>query len=309
MTKPLCANSRLLLAILKAPETPPAIYHRSQTPVAWVRTITSLPYRSRNPPPVSFGDDADAVLAEYASKDGSASKAISEKRRRTSDRISKHNTASSSQEATALIELDGYEISNFIDRSSRPLHQQSRVASRLVPKDNAEPVIISTQHEDGKRKRENAANPTVGKYQIKADGAVRDGTFRKKRDPWMTQKTALKDKFPDGWSPRKKLSPDAMEGIRGLHQQDPNKYTTSVLAEQFKTSPEAIRRILKSKWMTKQAPEKMDERRERWARRHDRIWDRQAELGLRPQRRKDAGVEDPDKFEQDMERKRILREM
>ncbi|PYH78009.1 hypothetical protein BO82DRAFT_249753, partial [Aspergillus uvarum CBS 121591] len=58
----------------------------------------------------------------------------------------------------------------------------------------------------------------------------------------------LKEKFKEGWNPPKKLSPDAIEGIRHLHQVAPEQFTTPVLAEQFKVSPEAIRRILKSKW-------------------------------------------------------------
>ena len=111
------------------------------------------------------------------------------------------------------------------------------------------------------------------------------------------QKDALKEKFGEqGWSPRKKLSPDTMEGIRALHEQFPQKYTTSVLAEQFKISPEAIRRILKSKWRA--TPEKMEERRARWAKRHDRIWDAQAEMGLRPQRKKDRKPEGPEKLDE-----------
>ncbi|KAH7061211.1 hypothetical protein B0J12DRAFT_553139, partial [Macrophomina phaseolina] len=70
---------------------------------------------------------------------------------------------------------------------------------------------------------------------------------------WMVQKEALKEKFgKEGWQPRKKLSPDAMDGIRQLHASDPDTYTTPVLANEFKVSPEAIRRILKSKWRPKE---------------------------------------------------------
>lgn len=113
---------------------------------------------------------------------------------------------------------------------------------------------------------------------------------------WQVQKEALKKKFGDqGWSPRKKLSPDTMEGIRVLHEQYPDKYTTPVLAQQFEVSPEAIRRILKSKW--RPSPEKMEERRQRWAKRHDRIWDAQAEIGLRPKRKKGRLPEGPEKLD------------
>jgi hypothetical protein len=112
------------------------------------------------------------------------------------------------------------------------------------------------------------------------------------REHWQTQKAALKEKFGEqGWNPRKKLSPDTIEGIRALHEQFPDKYTTPVLAEQFKVSPEAIRRMLKSKWRA--SPQKMEERRVRWAKRHDRIWDAQAEMGLRPARKKDRKPQGP----------------
>lgn len=102
---------------------------------------------------------------------------------------------------------------------------------------------------------------------------------------WATQKHALSDKFgSEGWNPRRKLSPDAMLGIRNMHQTDPLTYTTPVLAKQFKVSAEAIRRILKSKWLVNSGADKMQERRERWAKRHDQIWDQQSALGLRPGR-------------------------
>lgn len=119
-----------------------------------------------------------------------------------------------------------------------------------------------------------------------------------KKEPWQAQKQALEKKFgSEGWNPRKKLSPDTIDGIRALHEQFPNKYSTPVLAEKFKVSPEAIRRILKSKW--RPDPEKQAERRERWARRHDRIWDQQAAIGLRPARTKDRVPKEPGDLEED----------
>ncbi|RHZ64462.1 mitochondrial ribosome assembly protein RRG9 [Aspergillus thermomutatus] len=107
---------------------------------------------------------------------------------------------------------------------------------------------------------------------------------KKKKELWQIQKEALKKKFKEGWNPPKKLSPDALEGIRHLHAVAPERFTTPVLAEQFQVSPEAIRRILKSKW--RPSPEEMEKRRERWDRRHDRIWSQMAELGLRPPKRR-----------------------
>ncbi|KAK5196382.1 Required for respiratory growth protein 9 mitochondrial [Exophiala xenobiotica] len=128
---------------------------------------------------------------------------------------------------------------------------------------------------------------------------------KQRSEPWQTQKDALQKKFGDaGWNPRKKLSPDTMEGIRALHAEDPERYSTPQLAEHFKVSPEAVRRILKSKW---RATEKeMEKRRERWAKRHDRIWDQQSELGLRPKRKTDKAEEEPDEFEENLKAKEML---
>jgi hypothetical protein len=100
------------------------------------------------------------------------------------------------------------------------------------------------------------------------------------REPWQVQKAALKEKFPDGWNPRKRLSPDALVGIRAIHSQFPEQYTTHVLAEKFEVSPEAIRRILKSKWTPKEE-EELDRQR-RWFSRGQKVWGRYAELGLKP---------------------------
>lgn len=59
---------------------------------------------------------------------------------------------------------------------------------------------------------------------------------------------AVKDAHPGGWSPPKKLSREAMDGLRIMHAQNPDVFTTPILAEKFRISPEAVRRILKSKW-------------------------------------------------------------
>ncbi|TPX13145.1 uncharacterized protein E0L32_006345 [Thyridium curvatum] len=106
-----------------------------------------------------------------------------------------------------------------------------------------------------------------------------DGPPPKKED-WQVQKRALKEKFPEGWNPRKKLSPDAMEGIRALNQQYPDIYTTEELAKRFEMSPEAIRRILKSKWRA--SPEEEEDRQQRWFNRGRKVWERWAELGKKP---------------------------
>jgi len=65
---------------------------------------------------------------------------------------------------------------------------------------------------------------------------------------YKAHRQTLQKLFPSGWSPPKKLSRQAMDGLRHLHRFDPHTFTSPILAEKFKISPEAVRRILKSKW-------------------------------------------------------------
>ena len=58
----------------------------------------------------------------------------------------------------------------------------------------------------------------------------------------------MKRSFPEGWSPPHKLSRQAMDGLRVLHMHDPETFSTPMLAERFRISPEAVRRILRSNW-------------------------------------------------------------
>lgn len=58
----------------------------------------------------------------------------------------------------------------------------------------------------------------------------------------------MKESFPDGWAPPRKLSREAMDGLRTLHAHDPEQFNLRMLSDKFKISPEAVRRILKSRW-------------------------------------------------------------
>ena len=78
-------------------------------------------------------------------------------------------------------------------------------------------------------------------------------------------RAAMKKAYPDGWSPPRKLSRKAMSALRALHATDPETFTTPLLASQFRISPEAVRRILKSKWEpTKEERTRMVERERRY---------------------------------------------
>ncbi|OCH86813.1 hypothetical protein OBBRIDRAFT_796830 [Obba rivulosa] len=100
----------------------------------------------------------------------------------------------------------------------------------------------------------------------------------------VKHREAIKKDFPEGWAPPRRLSREAMEGLRQLHKMDPEQYTTPVLASKFRISPEAVRRILKSNWQpTSEQRAKLLERerrsREEWIRaRREEEKQRQIEL-------------------------------
>ncbi|KAI5928039.1 hypothetical protein F4810DRAFT_646618 [Camillea tinctor] len=120
-----------------------------------------------------------------------------------------------------------------------------------------------------------------------------DRTPTRRKEPWEIQREVLKEKFPEGWKPRKRLSPDACEGIRALHQQFPEQYSLPVLAATFEISPEAVRRILRAKWRPN--PEEEIRRQDRWFSRGKRIWSQMAALGKKPPKkwREEGIVRDP----------------
>ena len=85
-------------------------------------------------------------------------------------------------------------------------------------------------------------------YATENDNSSSSSDVEKTRDSYRKHRTTLKEKFPEGWNPPRKISREAMDGLRALHGHDPHTFSTPVLAEKFKISPEAVRRILKSKW-------------------------------------------------------------
>ncbi|KAL5522757.1 hypothetical protein ACEPAG_8775 [Sanghuangporus baumii] len=94
-----------------------------------------------------------------------------------------------------------------------------------------------------------------------------DGRQDRRRTPaeFIRYRQTMKKRFPEGWNPPRKLSREAMEGLRTLHRHDPETFSTPVLAERFRISPEAVRRILKSKWSPnkEEKANKLERERER----------------------------------------------
>ncbi|RLV89202.1 Required for respiratory growth protein 9 mitochondrial [Spathaspora sp. JA1] len=88
----------------------------------------------------------------------------------------------------------------------------------------------------------------------------------KKHNPeateWKKREIAIKKRYGE-WKPTKRLSREDMLKVKELSEQFPN-YKTVDLANIFRVSPEAIRRILKSKWVPSDADiDKITARRER----------------------------------------------
>lgn len=167
--------------------------------------------------------------------------------------------------------------------------REARAAAALVGGEEVEAGgRVRSEFDSGKRGAQGVTQSAGGKREARREATAPEAKKAEdtkeeappKKENWQLQKAALKEKFPEGWSPRKRLSPDALAGIRALHQQFPEEYTTEVLANKFEVSPEAIRRILKSKWEPQ--PEEEMERQERWFNRGKRIWSAWAEEGKKP---------------------------
>ncbi|KAI5799975.1 hypothetical protein EDC01DRAFT_648379 [Geopyxis carbonaria] len=101
-------------------------------------------------------------------------------------------------------------------------------------------------------------------------------TPRQEVPRWKIEKVASKQKFPQ-WMPEKRVSPEAIEGIRSLHKQYPDKFPTPKLSQLFNISVEAIQRILKSKW--KPNAKELKKRAENWEKRGGAIWQNNIEMG------------------------------
>ncbi|KAG5936263.1 hypothetical protein E4U59_005110 [Claviceps monticola] len=152
--------------------------------------------------------------------------------------------------------------------STSPLSTESKTPTYTQTRDSSKPRSRNLSYD----KDSTSTGPTAPLQDDKKP--------QRAKEYWQIQKEALKEKFPDGWTPRKRLSPDALAGIRALNAQFPKVYTTQTLADKFKVSPEAIRRVLKSKWAP--SAEEEQDRQERWFRRGKQVWERQAALGIKP---------------------------
>lgn len=126
------------------------------------------------------------------------------------------------------------------------------------------PLALSEEDPDGREKEEEEGKKA--RYQT--------DNYTPEPGPtpstWVQHRASMKAKFPGGWAPPHKLSRGAMDGLRALHAHDPHTFTTPVLADKFRISPEAVRRILKGKWQpTQEQRARLLDRERRY--RQDRI--------------------------------------
>lgn len=63
--------------------------------------------------------------------------------------------------------------------------------------------------------RTSPSKPTVKKPDIQQADAIHNP----KLEPWALRRIAIKNKYPEGWRPVRRISPEAVDGIRVLHKQ------------------------------------------------------------------------------------------
>lgn len=165
----------------------------------------------------------------------------------------------------------------------------SATGPKPISKAKADKIALAIKT---RKAEEKAAKKAAVEKLVQEQQAAKQAQKERNRnlDTWKVQKAALEEKFGEqSWNPRKRISPDALAGIRALHAKSPETFSTAVLAEHFKITPEAVRRILKSKWQPSE--EEAEERRARWEKRGEKKWAEMAEQGLKPPKKwRDRGV-------------------
>jgi hypothetical protein len=116
--------------------------------------------------------------------------------------------------------------------TAKPTQQQPVKHARL---ENSK-ALGNTRHLSAVRKSSSNHEPSDGRIQqTKLGGSTpfsnplsqvtvegrRPRVSKADLEPWLARKLALKEKFQEGWRPGRRISPEAMEGIRILKKQVP----------------------------------------------------------------------------------------
>ncbi|EPS45065.1 hypothetical protein H072_980 [Dactylellina haptotyla CBS 200.50] len=144
-----------------------------------------------------------------------------------------------------------------------------------------EPSITATFGNDSFRAGMNSSSSSSSSSSSR-DGRnqtdVQPRTYDEDTPSWLIHKDAVKTKLKGKtWKPFSRLSPAAVATLKQLKAENPG-MTVEEYAPIFKISPDALRRILRSKWQPTAAEE--EDRAERWKRRGDSVWKEWAEKGL-----------------------------
>jgi len=152
---------------------------------------------------------------------------------------------SSSSKVPNLVSSYSRIYTRFTHSSGKPSvlpHRDWGVVGRL-----SRPPALS-EEAPNEEEGEEEGKKTAVRYQTDNYTPVSDPTPSR----WAQHRASMKTKFPEGWAPPHKISRAAMDGLRALHAHDPDTFTTPVLADKFRISPEAVRRILRGKWQPTQ---------------------------------------------------------
>ncbi|KAF0355130.1 Neugrin-domain-containing protein [Gigaspora margarita] len=139
------------------------------------------------------------------------------------------------------------------------LHNGSKLSRRafllnMINKRNRPPIL-------------NTGSPSSSQKEVKRVKSINleklwenENAFPKDYDPnwrdrenlpnWLKHKYAIQERTMfQKWCPRKRVSREVMDNIRLLYNQSPEENNPKKLSQQFKISPESVRRILHSKFI------------------------------------------------------------
>lgn len=140
-------------------------------------------------------------------------------------------------------------VKSGIERTERELRKDAIVLRRLERRRIEKLEQAQRDAEDKERKEREELDALIRAREAQKAAEAEEAAARLKRAPeWKKHQVALREQFPSGWAPPKRLSREAMDLVRTMHAANPSLYSTAALAAQFKVSPEAIRRILKSRF-------------------------------------------------------------
>lgn len=144
------------------------------------------------------------------------------------------------------VPLDGYDEDNGDCTHAAPPSGSSALSKRDWMSHTLKPPPSLKPHSDGTGQEPSSSFAEHERQPIRhiPKKAIRKPTPAAAR----LHRERMKRSFPEGWSPPHKLSRQAMDGLRVLHAHDPETFSTPMLAERFRISPEAARRILRAKW-------------------------------------------------------------